>query len=289
MGLQGENHIPSKSTVGPKVSPIVRRHGCASSDWRVERRRELPEVEHGHERHAAAGVHQTYRHRARPRGKYGLGYGALGVDVRGYGSPVVGSQVQVELHRRAILAVVVSVRETPCAPGTWPRPQWAACSSSARRTRSCGASAGNESLSTGTRRPPRGSRRCRCNCRRRQRRCCWNCTCSRCTWRPGRSRCSENLHERRSVYYFTWIDDSICTMLRRAIELNVKRTWWLTGDMVRTPLIRHDGSIADNGSNMWACSESFIMRRRREVGFLTFEITMPFVFGRDGMSITWAY
>lgn len=81
----------------------------ADREGRVEHTGELPELQQGQERHSMAGVPQAHRRPARPCNKERLGHLPLGDVVR---APVVGAQVKIEIHRRAVIpAVVVAVRE----------------------------------------------------------------------------------------------------------------------------------------------------------------------------------
>ena len=87
-------------------------HGLALDgiESRVELAAERPQLHRGHERRAAAGVHQAHRHPARPRHEHRLAEPVAGF---AYGVPVGRPEVQVELRRRrrqaVVLAVVVAV------------------------------------------------------------------------------------------------------------------------------------------------------------------------------------
>jgi len=86
--------------------------GC---DLRIEAGPERPELHDVHERRAAAGVHEAQRRPACPRDEDRLA--PIVVARRRFSRsqlesfPAVGPQVQVELQRRAVLAVVVAVGE----------------------------------------------------------------------------------------------------------------------------------------------------------------------------------
>lgn len=92
----------------PHVAPYIDGHGLVGRDGRVKRGPERPQLHHGHERRAVAGVHETHRRPARPRDEHRLVH-RVAVDI--YGVPVVHPQVHVELQRQAVLAVVVAVQE----------------------------------------------------------------------------------------------------------------------------------------------------------------------------------
>jgi len=100
---------PGDRIVCSHVLAIIFGQGLVFRDGRVERAGELPELHHGHERRASAGVHQAHRRPARPRHEHCLP--DLVDASNGHGVPVVGPQVQVEFQRRAVPAVVVAVHD----------------------------------------------------------------------------------------------------------------------------------------------------------------------------------
>jgi hypothetical protein len=102
--------IPDKR-VCPRIHPRIRRHGLVDGDTRVKRGLERPELHRADERRAGARVHQAHGHPASPRDEDRLGRPVDRRSLERDPIPEVGAQVQVELRRRAVAAVVVPMQE----------------------------------------------------------------------------------------------------------------------------------------------------------------------------------